>query len=66
MLVLVSIMLALFALSVPIAFALGIAALPFFIGRGLPLIAIPQVIFDSMDSFVLLAVPLYVLAGRIM
>ena len=42
MLVLVSIMLALFALSVPIAFALGIAALPFFIGRGLPLIAIPQ------------------------
>ncbi len=66
MLFLVSVMLALFALSVPIAFALGIAALPFFLERNLPLIAIPQVIFDSMDSFVLLAVPLYVLAGRIM
>jgi C4-dicarboxylate transporter, DctM subunit len=59
-------MLILFAASVPIAFALGIAALPFFIERKIPLIAIPQVIFDSMDSFVLLAVPLYVLAGRLM
>ncbi len=59
-------MLVLFAMSVPIAFALGIAALPFFLERKLPLIAIPQVIFDSMDSFVLLAVPLYVLAGRLM
>ncbi len=66
MLFLVCVMLVLFALSVPIAFALGIAALPFFFERKLPLIAIPQVIFDSMDSFVLLAVPLYVLAGRIM
>ena len=63
---LIVIMLGLFALSVPIAFALGVAALPFFLERRLPLIAIPQVIFDSMDSFVLLAVPLYVLAGRLM
>lgn len=59
-------MLALFAISVPIAFALGLAALPFFWERGLPMIAIPQVVFDSLDSFVLLAVPLYVLAGRLM
>jgi tripartite ATP-independent transporter DctM subunit len=59
-------LLVLFAASVPIAFALGLAALPFFIERRLPLIAIPQVVFDSMDSFVLLAVPLYVLAGRLM
>jgi C4-dicarboxylate transporter, DctM subunit len=59
-------LLILFAASVPIAFALGLAALPFFVERKLPLIAIPQVVFDSMDSFVLLAVPLYVLAGRLM
>lgn len=63
---LIIIMLGLFALSVPIAFALGLAAMPFFLERRLPLIAIPQVIFDSMDSFVLLAVPLFVLAGRLM
>lgn len=59
-------LLILFAASVPIAFALGLAALTFFFERKLPLIAIPQVVFDSMDSFVLLAVPLYVLAGRLM
>jgi C4-dicarboxylate transporter, DctM subunit len=63
---LILIMLGLFALSVPIAFALGLAALPYFLEKKLPLIAIPQVIFDSLDSFVLLAVPLYVLAGRLM
>lgn len=56
----------LFALGVPIAFALGMAALPFLLERRLPLIAIPQVVFDSMDSFVLMGVPLYVLAGRLM
>jgi C4-dicarboxylate transporter, DctM subunit len=59
-------LLGLFALSVPIAFALGIATMPYFFERKLPLIAIPQVVFDSLDSFVLLAVPLYVLAGRLM
>ncbi|MGL4441788.1 MAG: TRAP transporter large permease [Bosea sp. (in: a-proteobacteria)] len=63
---LVLVMLGLFALSVPIAFALGLAAMPYFLEKKLPLIAIPQVIFDSLDSFVLLAVPLYVLAGRLM
>ncbi len=63
---LVVVMLGLFALSVPIAFALGLAAMPYFLEKKLPLIAIPQVIFDSLDSFVLLAVPLYVLAGRLM
>jgi C4-dicarboxylate transporter, DctM subunit len=63
---LVLVMLGLFALSVPIAFALGLAAMPYFFERKLPLIAVPQVIFDSLDSFVLLAVPLYVLAGRLM
>jgi C4-dicarboxylate transporter DctM subunit len=59
-------LLGLFAIGVPIAFALGIAAIPFLLERRLPLIAIPQVIFDSMDSFVLMAVPMYVLAGRLM
>ncbi|MGL4241748.1 MAG: TRAP transporter large permease [Beijerinckiaceae bacterium] len=63
---LILVMLGLFALSVPIAFALGLAAMPYFFEKKLPLIALPQVVFDSLDSFVLLAVPLYVLAGRLM
>ena len=57
---------ALFAAGLPIALALGIAPLPTLIGLGIPLIAIPQVVFESLDSFALMALPLYVLAGRVM
>jgi C4-dicarboxylate transporter DctM subunit len=57
---------ALFLGGLPIAFALGIAPLPTLVGLGVPLIAIPQVVFESLDSFALMALPLYVLAGRLM
>lgn len=63
---LILILLALFAISVPIALALGIASLPILLDRGIPLIAVPQVVFESLDSFTLMALPLYVLAGRLM
>lgn len=59
-------LLGLFAAGLPIAFALGIAALPTLQGMGIPLIAVPQVVFESLDSFALMALPLYVLAGRLM
>lgn len=59
-------LLALFAISVPIALALGMASLPLLIERGIPLIAVPQVVFEALDSFALMALPLYVLAGRLM
>jgi len=57
---------ALFLAGLPIALALGIAPLPTLLGLGIPLIAIPQVVFESLDSFALMALPLYVLAGRLM
>jgi len=63
---LVSALLVLFVISVPIALALGMASLPVLIGKSIPLIAIPQVVFESLDSFALMALPLYVLAGRLM
>ncbi len=63
---LLGLLLLLFALSVPIALALGMAAVPTLMGRNIPLIAIPQVVFESLDSFALMALPLYVLAGRLM
>lgn len=63
---LILILLGLFAISVPIALALGMASLPILLGRGIPLIAVPQVVFESLDSFTLMALPLYVLAGRLM
>ncbi|MEM9476811.1 MAG: TRAP transporter large permease [Pseudomonadota bacterium] len=66
MILLVLVLLGLFVLSVPIAMSLGLAAIPTLIERNIPFIAIPQVIFESLDSFALMALPLYVLAGRLM
>ena len=63
---LVAALLVLFVASVPIAMALGMAAIPTLMDRGVPFIAIPQVVFESLDSFALMALPLYVLAGRLM
>jgi len=63
---LIGILLLLFAVSVPIALALGIASLWTLNARNIPFIAIPQVVFDSLDSFALMALPLYVLAGKLM
>jgi tripartite ATP-independent transporter DctM subunit len=59
-------LMALLALGVPIAFALGIAPLATLADRGIPFIALPQIIFEATDSFVLLAVPLFILSGLLM
>lgn len=66
MVALIAILFVLFAASVPIALALGIASVPLLLDRNIPLIAVPQVVFESLDSFALMALPLYVLAGRLM
>lgn len=66
MVLLVIALLVLFVASVPIAMSLGMAAIPTLIERGIPFIAIPQVIFESLDSFALMALPLYILAGKLM
>jgi C4-dicarboxylate transporter DctM subunit len=63
---LVVVLLVLFVASVPIAMSLGMAAIPTLVDRGIPFIAIPQVIFEALDSFALMALPLYILAGRLM
>jgi C4-dicarboxylate transporter DctM subunit len=55
------------AAAVPIAFALGgTAALALIIENREPLLIIPQQIISGMDSFPMLAVPLFILAGFIM
>lgn len=66
MVMLVVVLLVLFVISVPIAMALGMAAIPTLMDRNIPFIAIPQVIFEALDSFALMALPLYILAGRLM
>ncbi len=59
--------LVLLVLAVPVAFALGTAAVLglWWSGR-YPLTIVIQQIFQGVDSFVLLAVPLFVLAGSLM
>lgn len=54
-------------LTAPVAFAIGVAAtLGLFIADAAPLLVIPQRIFAGADSFVLLAIPLFILAGALM
>lgn len=54
-------------LTVPVAFALGIAAaLGLLASDAAPLLVVPQRMFAGADSFVLLAIPLFILAGALM
>ena len=60
-------MLALFALNTPIAFAIAIAALSFFLIDGeVPFNIFVQKMVTATDSYPLLAIPFFVLAGAIM
>jgi len=55
----------LLALRVPIAFSLGIVSLGFLIGRGEVLLAVSQRMSAAADSFPLLAIPFYILMGKL-
>ncbi len=52
--------------AVPIGFALALAAIIAILVADLPLVIIPQQIVAGMDSFPMLAVPLFILAGYLM
>ena len=52
--------------ALPIGFALAIAAVVAIVVADLPLVIIPQQIVAGMDSFPMLAVPLFILAGFLM
>jgi C4-dicarboxylate transporter DctM subunit len=55
------------AMNVPIAFGMGLTALLGILLMGnIPLIIVPQKIFTGCDSFPLLAIPLFILAGALM
>jgi len=61
------VMLVLFALNTPIAFAIAISALSFFfLADGVPLPIFVQKMVAATDSYPLLAVPFFVLVGAIM
>ncbi len=54
-------------IGIPIAFCLGVAALSSMIVWGkVPLYLIPQRMFTGVDSFILMAIPFFMLAGELM
>lgn len=60
-------MLAMFVLNIPVAFAMAAAALSFFlVADGLPISLYVQKLAAATESFPLLAVPFFILAGSIM
>jgi tripartite ATP-independent transporter DctM subunit len=52
--------------GVPIAFAMAVAAAAVVLYEGLPAVVVMQRILFGVDSFPLLAVPLFLLAGELM
>jgi len=50
----------------PIAVSLGVAALACLSSLGVPLSVMPQRVFTSLDSFPIMAIPFFVLAGNLM
>ena len=55
------------AINIPIAFSMGLASIFGLLIQGrIPLVIIPQKIFTGCDSFPLLAVPFFILAGSLM
>lgn len=66
MILLLLLLLALILLSIPIFLSIGISTAIAFVASKLPLFMIPQKMFDGVNSYVLLAVPLFMLAGSLM
>jgi tripartite ATP-independent transporter DctM subunit len=55
------------AINTPISIAIGLACVVYLLSRGnIPLSIVPICIIGGMDSFVLLAVPLFILVGELM
>jgi len=52
--------------GVPIAFALGLSSFVYLITTDIPLVVIAQKIYAGMDSFTLLCIPGFMLAGSLM
>lgn len=65
-LILVISLIVLFLLGVPIAISLGLSAIFAILWEGTPLIIVGQKLITSIDSFTLMAIPLFILAGTLM
>ena len=52
--------------SVPVAVCMGFAALIALYVKGVPLVNLAQSVYEALDSFSLMAVPFFILAGNLM
>lgn len=64
--ILFSTFLVLLLIGMPIAFSLGIASLAYLLLEGISLTVVPQRLYAGIDTFVLLCIPGFVLAGNLM
>lgn len=60
------IFLVLLILGMPVAFSIGISGLSFFLIRHLPMTVLVQKSISTTQSFTMLAIPLFILAGNLM
>ncbi|TBU78867.1 MULTISPECIES: TRAP transporter large permease [Phytopseudomonas] len=59
-------LLVLMFVGVPIAIALGASSMVVLSYQGMPLVTVAQSVFESLDSFSLMAIPFFILAGNLM
>ncbi|MDR1732300.1 MAG: TRAP transporter large permease [Synergistaceae bacterium] len=65
-LLVVLLLLVILLLGLPVAFSLGVTSLVLIVQYALPLKLVGNTIYTAMDSFVLIAVPLYILMSQIL
>lgn len=53
-------------IGMPVAITLGLSSLAYLLWTGMPLVVIPQKMYAGIDSFVLLCIPGFILAGNLM
>ena len=53
-------------IGLPVAITLGVSSMAYLLAAGIPLVTIPQKMYAGMDSFVLLCIPGFILAGNLM
>lgn len=56
----------LLAIGVPVAYSLGLSSAIYFLAAGMPLNMMAQRFFSGLDSFTLLCIPGFILAGNLM
>jgi tripartite ATP-independent transporter DctM subunit len=66
LLAMVAMMIVCFGIGMPVAFAMGLTSVVFVIVSGVPWVLIPMRMLAGVDSFVLMAVPFFLLAGSLM